>query len=201
MAFFDPQKGIWPFFGKVADLLGLSLLWIVCSLPVVTMGAATAALYDSVSHCLRKGENGPMARFLSSFKKELMTATIAHLLWGAVIAALVAVVWYLRGQMAVFEGLPAAALEAVWFLVLLIPVGCWCWMFPLLSRFTFSSTHLISTGLRFTFAYLPRTLAVVIVFMAGLTFTLWLFLPILIVPALVVLVWTYLMEPAFQKYM
>lgn len=201
MAFFDPQKGIWPFFGKLADLLGLSLLWVVCSLPIVTMGAATTALYDSVSHCLRKGENGPMARFFSSFKKELMTSTVAHLLWGAVIAALVAVVWHFRGQMAVFEGPAAVALEAVWFLVLLIPVGCWCWMFPLLSRFTFSPTGLISTGLRFTFAYLPRTLAVVIIFMAGLTFTLWLFIPIPIVPGLVALAWTYLMEPAFQKYM
>ena len=40
---FNPQNAFWSVFGKIADVLALSLLWVICSLPVVTMGAATAA--------------------------------------------------------------------------------------------------------------------------------------------------------------
>ena len=35
---------------KIFDCMILSVLWLVFSLPVITMGAATAALYSAVYH-------------------------------------------------------------------------------------------------------------------------------------------------------
>ena len=37
---FNPENFFWKCFDKMADVLGLSLLWLLCSLPVVTAGPA-----------------------------------------------------------------------------------------------------------------------------------------------------------------
>ena len=34
------------FIGKVSDFIVLNILWVICSIPVVTAGAATAAKYS-----------------------------------------------------------------------------------------------------------------------------------------------------------
>ena len=42
---FDYNNIVWRFMGRVADLFFLTLLWAIGSLPLVTMGASTTALY------------------------------------------------------------------------------------------------------------------------------------------------------------
>ena len=44
---FNPENGLWRLVAKFADVLALSVLWLLCSVPLVTLGAATAALYSS----------------------------------------------------------------------------------------------------------------------------------------------------------
>ena len=60
---FDPDSYFWRPLGYVGELVVLSLLWVVCCLPVVTAGQATAALYDCVAHCVRRGEGDLFGRF------------------------------------------------------------------------------------------------------------------------------------------
>lgn len=66
----------------------LSLFWLACSLPVVTIGAASAALYDAPVHGIRREEAGCYRRFFRTFRRELKTAVPAWLLWGAAAIAL-----------------------------------------------------------------------------------------------------------------
>ena len=54
---FDPENGWWAFLGRMVDLVGLSLAWAFLSLPVVTFGPATSALYYTVVKCFRQKEN------------------------------------------------------------------------------------------------------------------------------------------------
>ena len=56
--FFRPDNSLWRTVSAVADMMGLSLLWLLCSLPVVTIGPATAALYAAVRGPVRRMENG-----------------------------------------------------------------------------------------------------------------------------------------------
>ena len=59
---FNPQNSFWQTIDRLSDLLILSLLWLICSLPLVTVGAASTALYDTAAHCFR----GQELRFLLS---------------------------------------------------------------------------------------------------------------------------------------
>ena len=42
---FAYDNPIWTVMGKVADVIILSILWFLFSLPIVTIGASTSALY------------------------------------------------------------------------------------------------------------------------------------------------------------
>lgn len=197
---FDPQNSFWRAIGKFADVLMLSVAWLFLSLPVFTLGAATAGLYNAAYKCVLKGENGTLAHFWDTFKAEFKTSTLCTLLWGGLCALLIWGVWTVRAQV-VFEGVTAAVLLAVWFAVLLIPVGCLCWMFPLLSRFTFSVGGLIATSLKLTIACFPRTFVVVALALAAVILSDWLWLPMLVLPCLVAMGWSAMMEPVFKRYM
>lgn len=49
------------------DLLVLNLLWILCSLPIITMGASTAALYDQTMQMHRGDYVGLVKPFFKRF--------------------------------------------------------------------------------------------------------------------------------------
>ena len=42
---FNYDNGFWRFMGKLWDALVLNILWVVCCIPLVTVGAATTAVY------------------------------------------------------------------------------------------------------------------------------------------------------------
>ena len=58
----------------------LNLLWMVCSLPVFTAGAATAALYDVTLRLAREEEPPLTARFFKAFRENFRQATILWLI-------------------------------------------------------------------------------------------------------------------------
>lgn len=58
----------------------LNLLWFVCSLPVFTLGAATAALYD-VTLRIARGEEPPItSQFFKAFRENFRQATVLWLI-------------------------------------------------------------------------------------------------------------------------
>ena len=65
---FRYQGGLWRALNTLTDIMALSVLWLLCSLPVLTLGAATTALYDSVVRCIRYKQPKPYARFFRTLK-------------------------------------------------------------------------------------------------------------------------------------
>lgn len=69
-----PESLIITFLGKYADLIVLNILWIVCSLPIFSMGAASTALYKGVAS-IRRNEGTPARLFLAAFRSSFKAAT------------------------------------------------------------------------------------------------------------------------------
>ncbi|MCI8659147.1 MAG: YesL family protein [Lachnospiraceae bacterium] len=77
---FNYDNPVWRFIGKLCDVLILNVLWIICSIPLVTMGASTTAVYY-VTLKLVRDEEGPIIRsFFKSFKENLKQATVIWLI-------------------------------------------------------------------------------------------------------------------------
>lgn len=197
--FFDPESFAWKPFGILADLLTLSLLWLVCSLPVFTLGAATTALYDAAVHSLRFKEQEMISRFFRTFKAEFKLSTLALLLLGGIWATCFFVLRWFINHTGTSDGALVAAYAGLF--LLLLPTGLLCWVFPLLSRFGFSFKALCLTTLKLSLGKLPFTLLMAL----SLAGTVWLCLmfivPVLVLPALLVLFWSLFTERVFQKYM
>lgn len=197
---FDPEKGLWRLMSQLVDVLVLSLLWTFCSLPVITIGAATAALYDGAARGIRGGEQSPWKRFFRTFRQELGTSAVVTLIWGlflAILAGILRILW----QAQVNDVSGASIMLAAFLVLLLLPLGATCWMFPLLSRFTFRPVGLMAMSLRFAVGYLPYTLLIeVITALAALSvWMLW--VPVFVMPCVTALIWSLMMERAFRRYM
>ena len=78
---FRYQGWLWRALNTLTDILALSVLWLLCSSPVLTLGAATTALYDSVVRCIRYKQSGPYERFFRTFKNELVPGLLLTLLF------------------------------------------------------------------------------------------------------------------------
>ncbi|MCR5088741.1 MAG: YesL family protein [Oscillospiraceae bacterium] len=195
---FNPEGLVWKPIGVVGDLVMLSLLWGVCSIPLVTAGPATAALYDSCVHCVRRKENDLFGRFFHTFRAELKTGLLSTLLWAAVLAALFALRALLM-QAAGTEG-SGAFLGLFSLILLLIPVGAACWVFPLLSRFSFRFAELNRTAVQLALGNVLRSLAMALLLLLSAELCLRLVSPLIFIPGLLALLWSYLIEPVFQKY-
>lgn len=196
---FDPENRFWRWVDRVADVLVLSLLWTVCSAPVVTVGAASTALYDAAVHGVRGGERTPYSRFFRTFRREFKTATLSWLLWGGALAALLA------GHFALVraaQGSEVVLTLAMACLVLAaVPAGALCWLFPLLSRFQYDLSGLSRTALQFWFAHLPSTLAMAALLALCVDWTLQLVFPLCCLPCLLALAHSLFAERAFQKHL
>ena len=77
---FNYDNPIWRFMGKFCDILILNVLWIVLSIPIVTIGASTTAVYY-VTLKLVRDEEGPTIRsFFKSFKENFKQSTAIWLI-------------------------------------------------------------------------------------------------------------------------
>ncbi len=195
---FNPESWLWQPFGKIADYLILSALWLLCSIPIVTMGAASAAVYDCCARCVLGGEQNLFSRFFRTFRRELVPGGLSLALWAAILGGGVCLIRW-------FTGLAAGtsvnlALSYAMALLLALLVGIFAWVLPLLSRFTFSFADLQLTALRLSMAHLPRTIALAAVTVALGWLCLRFILPLMIVPGILGALSAQILEPVFQTY-
>lgn len=196
---FNPDAFLWRWCSRILDIMVLSLFWVFCSLPVVTVGAASTALYDAAVHGIRRDESGAYARFFRTFRRELKTAVPAALLWGAALAVLL---WC--GQqigVAIQDPGPVLAATAVLAALLLFVLGTVSWLFPLLSRFTFSFGALNRTAGRFFIAHLPSSVLLALLLAVGVWVCVRFWFPVFFVPCTEALLASFLVERAFRKHM
>jgi uncharacterized membrane protein YesL len=196
---FNPESLIWKPLGHLGDLVMLSLLWTVFCLPVVTVGPASAALYDAAVHGMRRNDEPLLERFLSTFKRELKQGVLATLPWLAIPPALF---FGLDGLLRLAPSLalyPWAVLgSAVLLCFFLLCVQCWLW--PTLSRFEMKLGALLTTSLRLAFGHILRSAAMAILWGAVLWTGLhWVF-PLFVGPGLAALLCSFLIEPVFRRY-
>ena len=118
--FFNGESPLWQIFGFIGDAVVLSLLWTVCSVPVVTAGAAAAALYDTVTACFRRHEQDYLRRFFRTLKRELRSSLLPTLLWGLLLAGLY---WGWHQVAGGLSGRGGQLLTSGLLFLLLIPLG------------------------------------------------------------------------------
>ena len=194
---FDPDNWFYRSTEKLVDLVFLSVFWLACCLPVVTIGPATAALYNAAVRCIRGDERNSWGVFLRTLRSELKVGVLATL---AVLPAAVLLV-FLRGLLYQTVGtVQGALLYMAYQVFLLLPLGMVSYLFPVLSRFTFRTGGLLLNSAKLAVAHLPSTAALGL--LLGLAIWVCSFLPLLavVLPAVLALVQSLFLERIFRPY-
>ena len=129
----NPEGPVMLFITKIAYSAYLNLLWLLCCLPVFTVGASTTALFY-VSLKVAKNEEGNITKaFFHSFRENFKKGTIIWLILlaaGIVLALDGYVFYHMR-----FDNVLWTIGTAIFILVLIAYAIVLMYIFPLLSRF------------------------------------------------------------------
>lgn len=83
-SFFNYDNPVWRFIGKFFDIMILNLLWVICSIPIITIGASTTAVYYVTLKLVRDEEGSTIKSFFKSFRENFRQSTI---IWLIILAA------------------------------------------------------------------------------------------------------------------
>ena len=128
---FHPDSPVVRFLTKVAELVALNLLWVVCCLPVITAGPSTTALY-CVARAMVRREHPSVARdffkaFAANFKQSLLVWLILMIPMGLAAAFLI-----LTGSSVLKVGF---GLKALCWIGTVIVACVWTYVHPLMAGF------------------------------------------------------------------
>ena len=138
---------------QLADLMLLNILAVICSIPIVTIGASASALYYAVGH-LQEDEGTPMRDFFRAFRQNFAQATVIWLILLACGAALLlATLYYLAVNMT-----GGVILLTITCLAWLLWSFLFSWVFPLQSKFENTVRNTLSNALLWSLGYFPRSL-------------------------------------------
>lgn len=196
---FNPDNALMITVTQITDCIFLSLFWLLGCFPVVTAGAATAALYDAVWRGFRKGDKHSWQRFLQSFRRNLkpgLVPTVVFLAAGFLLLRGMILVW----NNAVYGNVSWGIFAAAAFFALVV-VGIGSILFPMLSRFENATGTLFANTVRLGLARLPLTLGLGLVNMVTVFLCVRYVVPLFFLPALCALISTLFIEPMFRPYM
>jgi uncharacterized membrane protein YesL len=93
MKFLQQDTFLTKFLSRLIDLVIVSVLWFLCSIPIITIGASTTAMYDVTLHLVFDDTSGIAQTFFSSFRKNFGRSTIVFLAFAASGLFLAADLW------------------------------------------------------------------------------------------------------------
>ncbi len=144
---------------RVADVLILNMLTLICCIPIVTIGAALTAQHYVILKMVRD-EDGYMVRsFFKSFINNLKQATCIWLIFLAFILLFALDVYIFLHSGIEFPEFMIIAVGV--FAIVVAMVGCY--VFPVLSKFDNSVKNTIINSFKISVAYLPKTILMLII--------------------------------------
>jgi len=181
---------------KMGQLVILSVLWVLCCLPLVTIGASSAALYYAAVKVVRRDRGRLLGSFFSCFRENFWQSLSVNM-------------FYLTGfAVLAFFALPQLGGEgsgnsyllyvlAGLALLLLIPL---VFSYPAISRFYHRGMALVRFLALLSGRYVYVGAACVILLLAGGALVLSNGAALLFVPGIYAYLKSLMLEPIFRKY-
>lgn len=154
---FSPDNPVMKFIVKIGYIWYLNILWLVTSLPLITIGASTTALiYSSMK--LLKDDGYPTQNFFKSFKENFRQSTAIWLIYLAVgaLLALDLVAWNKQGQNVNFA-------QGLVFAILILYMLSFTYVFAIQSKFVNPVISTIRFSFILPFKHFKETILMVVV--------------------------------------
>lgn len=172
---FDYDGPVMRIITKIAYSAYLNVLWLICCLPVVTVGASTTALFYVTVKIARNEEGGLTRAFFRSFKQNFRQATVIWLIMlalGIVLGIDGYVFYHMRFSSVLWTVGTAAFLVALaaYFIVLM-------YIFPLLSYFENTTRAMFKNAIMIGMRFLLCTVMMAAIYFAMILVVVRIFTP------------------------
>lgn len=146
------------FLSRMADLMWLNILALVCCIPIFTIGASLTALNYVALKMVRNEEGYIRESFFKSFKQNFKQATLIWLIMLAALILLACDFYIIRMAPSLFPDWIKAVLFAITMLLLIGTM----YVFPVLARFENNTKDIFKNSLFMGILSLPKTILMVI---------------------------------------
>ena len=199
---FDLDGSLMRALNGFADMIVMSLWWLVGCLPIVTIGASTTALYYAAMKSVNR-EGTVTRNFWKSYRENLKQAVIIELILVAL-----GILTYLVYQMAFGAAGGVGVVRLIFQLLFFIYLVVGSLVFPVLSRFIMTIPQLFHNVIVMSIGDVPRTFVIVVINLIPLLliflridwFIIALPLLVALVPGTVASLNTMLFAGIFRKY-
>ncbi len=143
---------------RVGDLILVNCLFLICSIPIVTMGAAIAGLHKVTQDQVTEKDPSIFRTFFRGFRENFKQATIAWLFMLVFFAAMACNLFLIMGFL---TGAMATLCNAIVLVLSVLVLSIGAYLFPLMVRYENSLRELARNSGILAIVKLPKTLLMV----------------------------------------
>lgn len=144
---------------RVADLVILNLLCVVCCLPIITAGASITAMFYVTLKMARDEESYILRSFFKSFKENFKQATIIN-----IIMLLAAVMLYIDLTISRnIVGTLGTVMVFVFMVILLLYLMLFTYIYPVLAKFYNTIRNTFTNAFLMSIRHLPYTFLMIVI--------------------------------------
>lgn len=174
----NPDNPVMHFINKLVYSVYLNILWLICSIPIFTIGASTTALYYVTQKMVRNEEGSITKSFFQSFKQNFKQGTIIWLILlavGIVLGVDGYVLYHMR-----FENAFWAILTAILIVAAIAYAIVLMYIFPLLAHFDNTIKAMFKNSIMIGMRFLVCTALMAVIYFVMLFVIINVFTPMVI---------------------
>ncbi len=178
--FFNLDGAFYKYGTLIADIMILSILWTITSIPIFTIGASTTAIFYVMTRRISEKERYVVKDYFKSFKENFKQATVLWFAISIVFSVIIFNIVSITNGLILTDNASLARILIIFYFCLLIEiflVGMYA--FPLLSRFELNNREILKTSFFLANKHFPTSLLNIIVFVGIIFAGLQIFIPIL----------------------
>lgn len=192
----EKKNPLFSFLNLLGQLILLSILWTVCCLPIITVGASTVALYYTVVKVLRRNQDSLFAAFFREFRNNFLQSLNINMVFLCYFGILA---YFAIPRLSAAQSGADIGFYALVGLAILgaLPLSL---VYPTISRFYHKGGSLVRFLLMVIGKHPHIVLGCTLLLAAGILLVLSNPAALLFVPGVVCYVQSLLLEPVFRKY-
>lgn len=197
--FISYENRVFQVINRIVDTVLLSILWTLTSLPMITLGASTTALYYSVNKVIRHDRGSIGQDYWNSLRNNFKQSTLL-----LVLMILIYVVLAVDCNI-VFQLIQAGEAMKPLLIILLVAVALFSmwsrYWFPYIARFENKNKDVLKNTFRMAVMNIQWSFLAFVIFAVELI--LYFLIPgcMLFMPAVFMLLTNFVLEKVFVKYM
>lgn len=160
----SPDAPVMVFITRLACSMYLGMIWLICCIPIVTVGAATTALFSVNLKMVKNEEGNVTSQFFQAFKANFRQSTIVWLILlvlGVILCVDGYALYHLR-----FDNAFWTILTAIYLVVLVAYAIVSMYIYPLMAHFENTIPAMFRNSIMIGMRYLICTAVMAVIYFA-----------------------------------